>query len=67
MQVSDADGAKPTVVVVENDAALVGALKFALELEGFGVAHLPQRRGGAGREGPADRTAAWWSTSTSPA
>ena len=37
MQVPDGDGARPTVVVVDNDAALVGALKFALELEGFGV------------------------------
>jgi two-component system, LuxR family, response regulator FixJ len=37
MQTSDIQNAKPAVVVVENDAALIGALKFALELEGFGV------------------------------
>jgi two-component system, LuxR family, response regulator FixJ len=31
------DGAKPTVVVVDNDAAVLGALKFSLELEGYTV------------------------------
>ena len=37
MQAAGSDGAKPTVVVVDNDAALLGALKFALELEGYAV------------------------------
>jgi FixJ family two-component response regulator len=32
------NGAKPTVVVVDNDAAVVNALKFSLELEGYAVA-----------------------------
>jgi FixJ family two-component response regulator len=32
------DGAKPTIVVVDNDAAVLGALKFALEIEGYAVA-----------------------------
>jgi FixJ family two-component response regulator len=35
---SGSDGARPTVVVVDNDAAVVNALKFALELEGYAVA-----------------------------
>ena len=38
MQAAGSDGSKPTVVVVDNDAALLGALKFALELEGYVVA-----------------------------
>jgi two-component system, LuxR family, response regulator FixJ len=36
-QTAGSDGAKPMVVVVDNDAAVLGALKFALELEGFAV------------------------------
>jgi FixJ family two-component response regulator len=38
MQVLEAGPARPTIVVVESDAALAGALKFALELDGYGVA-----------------------------
>ncbi len=37
MQAAGSDGSKPRVVVVDNDAALLGALKFALELEGYVV------------------------------
>jgi FixJ family two-component response regulator len=28
----------PTVIIIDRDAALLGALKFALEVEGYGVA-----------------------------
>lgn len=38
MPAAGSDGARPTVVVVDNDAAVLGALKFALELEGYSVA-----------------------------
>jgi len=33
----ESDGARPTIVVVDNDAAVLGALKFALEIEGYAV------------------------------
>ncbi len=38
MERVDPDGTRPTIVVVDNDAALLGALQFALELEGYTVA-----------------------------
>ena len=32
------NGSKPTIVIVDNDAAVLGALKFSLEIEGYSVA-----------------------------
>jgi two-component system, LuxR family, response regulator FixJ len=37
MQNGELQSARPMVVVVDNDDAVLGALKFSLELEGFGV------------------------------
>jgi FixJ family two-component response regulator len=38
MPFASSDRTRPTIVIVDNDAALLGALKFALEIEGYAVA-----------------------------
>ena len=37
----DAAVPKPTIIIVDDDAAVLGALKFALEIEGFTVRTYP--------------------------